>query len=696
MKGVLIFFGLLFVIAKGYSQPLSNLHATRSDALFTTYAAPPARSVYKTDQGYQFQWFDDDAGVEFISANGPNFGLAFQQKNRLVFALNELYKEPVITTSYSDLVRYFYYPVKHLRVEVSFAVYSSETSFAEYRLVNEGSFPVTFTALPYFYFPSGDSLMTIKHQIAPESLTFPVVKQLDGWMKEHNIPLENSLTGCWSMTGCTATAGYGFIRNTRVKEVVDEEESYGKLISSLTGLQRNSGYIQGMVRSREFSLQPGDATVFSIKMEVKRRKGPAAAGKKALSEEFIFPVFDSLVRDDETAYSKIPEIPFHDRDHELLYRSAFSLMRQCMMPPEGECHYNYYVFSREPKWGWGYGGEVFHESLTMLAYTLMDPAGAMNAQRVYMERQDKEGYINYRTGPWLNETIETNGKKTTSAPWFNYENLEIYKITKDRKFLTDAYQSGKKFYQYYVANRDSNNNGLCEWGAHAELESVRDARVAVWDKVGWPANLEGPDLNAMLVMEAKSLAEMAKLLGLPAESNSWQKDAAKRSELINRYMWDRESSFYYNVNKKDQTFTFKTRDDLKIKEIIGFLPLWAGIADSSVAKSLVRILTDTSEFWRPFGVPSLTARDPYYCPIGYWNGPVWVQWNYLVANGLRRYGYDSIAGQITEKVIDNMIMHLKSDHVFWEFYSADDRQAGWNRTYVWAGIVGRMMKEMVK
>jgi len=69
-------------------------------------------------------------------------------------------------------------------------------------------------------------------------------------------------------------------------------------------------------------------------------------------------------------------------------------LRQCMMPPEGKCTDNYYVFSREPKWGWGYGGQVFHESLSMLAYAYMDPTGAMNSQRVYFERQHQEKILN--------------------------------------------------------------------------------------------------------------------------------------------------------------------------------------------------------------------------------------------------------------------------------------------------------------
>jgi glycogen debranching enzyme len=375
----------------------------------------------------------------------------------------------------------------------------------------------------------------------------------------------------------------------------------------------------------------------------------------------------------------------------MLYWSAFSMMRQCMMPPEGECKVPYYVFSREPKWGWGYGGQVFHESLAMLAYVYMDPAGAMNSQRVYMQRQREDGYINYRTGPWLNETIETGGKPTTSAPWYNYVNHEIYQVTKDAGFLKEAYQSGKKFYAYFVSQRDSNANGLCEWGAHAELESVRDARVAVWDKVGWASNFEGPDVNSMLVREAMGLEQMALALGKSEEANEWEQKALERVQKINQKLWDPVSGFYFNINRNDGSFSYKKQDDLKIKEIIGILPLWAGVPDREQAHLLVRNLLDTNQFWRRFGIPSLSAADPYYCPIGYWNGPVWVQWNYLIYRGLKEYGYYYEAKQLSNRVMDNMIFHLKKDHTFWEFYSADDYQAGWNRTYIWAGLAARFI-----
>ena len=72
-------FILLIVLPfPGFSQFLSNLDATRNDALYTTYAAPLSRSDYKTDQGYHFMWYDDENGVQFISKDGLNLGLAFR------------------------------------------------------------------------------------------------------------------------------------------------------------------------------------------------------------------------------------------------------------------------------------------------------------------------------------------------------------------------------------------------------------------------------------------------------------------------------------------------------------------------------------------------------------------------------------------------------------------------------------------
>jgi len=401
-----------------------------------------------------------------------------------------------------------------------------------------------------------------------------------------------------------------------------------------------------------------------------------------------------FIAENEAFFSNVPILKTEDAEIQLLYHSAFNLMCQVMLPAEGRCGFNYYVFSREPTWGWGHGGQVFHESITMLAYAFLNPIGAMDSQRIYRERQYDNGYINYRTGPYLDEIIEYAGELTSSAPWYAWLNWEVFTITNDHEFLKEMYESSKQFYHYYISNRDKDGDGLCEWGGHAVLESVRDAYVAVWDEVGWPSEFEALDLNCMLVMEADALAQMAETLSLREEAEEWRRDAQRRRQQINVTFWDEQTGFYYHVSRDKHTFSHQSENDLKRMEIIGFLPLWAGIASPEQAGRLVDHLTDERKFWRPFGIPSLAADDPYYNDKGYWNGPVWVQWNYLIMRGLINYGYNQEATELVGRVARGMIEQLKKDHNFWEFYSPDEAWAGYHKTYIWAGIINRMLLDI--
>jgi len=669
---------------------LSNLTVSENDPIYTTYNAALSRSEFIVNEGYQFVWYDDQKGINFETQQAGTIGLIFRKNVIVRSKLQQYYQKPLITASYSDLVKFYYYPFKDVKVEEFFLVQSSRIAVRQVRITNESPFNITLNVYPFIQnekdFYTNINSMKNDSGIELQHKEFP-----DGWMKEHNIPFQTDLKDILLLNIKSDSRGtYDVFEKRR-------DTSRTILVNSIMKNELNENLPADrskiIVLGKKFDIPAGKS------VELRLIRGVIEGGKdfseliticKTLMNEDL----DKYIKEDEEIYKNIPVCKFNSRDNELLYWNAFSLIRQCMLPPEGECHYNYYVFSREPRWGWGYGGQVFHESLTMLAYVFMDPMGAMNSQRVFMERQHPDGYINYRTGPYLNESIPENGQLTTSAPWFNWENWEIYKVTKDKEFLKQAYESGKKFYNYYISSRDEDKDGLCEWGANAVLECVRDARVAVWDEVGDPSNFEDVDCNIMLVSEAKSLSSMAKELGLNEESEKWTKDAHNRTDLINKYMWDPETGFYYNVNKKDKSFTFKTKNDLKRKEIIAFLALWAGVANEKQAEALVKHLINPGEFWRKYGVPALSADDSYYNPIGYWNGPVWVQWDYLVFRGLLNYGYTNEAKELAEKVITNMIHQLKTDHWFWEFYSPDDYQAGWNKTYIWAGIIARFMIDL--
>jgi hypothetical protein len=900
---LLVFPSLLNAQTTPQEKPfLSTLAATKNTPLYTTYAAAMKRSEFTLDEGYHFLFYDSTRGAEFVTDNAGDWALGFRKGSKFVYTLSDMFQEPVITLSYPDIVKYFFYPFENIKVDVTFLVHSSHIAIQDINLRNLGTQAVLIDVLPFIQNNdrafSDVQFMKEKYAVAFSHEEFP-----DNWTLRHGVPyvdkvhniymfseapdrmssfrsfkwgpveipqevdiskrpvyvawgtlshknkercrhrppsvkmmvllnndprrilIENAprwgsaeaninpygvfavelgnfgrlrnqdaftvilscseteqdgiVTGFVGDTtsgrdvridailsdvslpkppeglkrdiwgsgrelrlywkgdpqmkynvyrrdyrsgGIYELVGYGIEHNFYTDKNIPGDKIYGYVVTAMDTLGRMSmhtnevnniegsdfltdvrypGQVKGDARdlsrvisaSKRYEIPWGGTAHLRVIRGV-RRAEEAQEKLIAKAEKLMREDLEKYVKDNENIFRAVPDPPFTDPDKRTLYWSAFALMRQVMLPPEGKCSFNYYVFSREPQWGWGHGGQVFHESITMLAYALMDPISAMNSQRVYRERQHKDGYINYRTGPYLDETIPHEGQLTTSAPWYAWENWEIYKISKDKKFLHEMYESSKLLYHYFVKNRDRDGDGLCEWGGEAVLESVRDGRVAVWDQVGYPSNFEALDLNCMLVQEEKALSAMALELGLESDAKEWSRRAADRAKKINQVMWDEESGFYYNVDRKTHTFTFKKPDDLKREEIIGFLPLWAGIADEQQSRRLVRKLKDPKKFWRTYGVPSLAADDPYYTAKGYWNGPVWVQWNYLIMRGLLDYGYKAEAKELVERVAANMIAQLKRDHNFWELYSPDDQWAGHHKTYIWAGIISRMMLDV--
>lgn len=675
--------GLLLVGSAFAQEPyLSNLNASRSDPLFATYAAPIARSNFIVDEGYRFSFYHKGEGVRFSTDHSGDLGMIFHLDGRTIRVLEEMHREPVITTSYSDLVHYTYWPTETIRVDAAFQVYSSSYAIHHLRVANEGSRRVTIDLFPFLHHDEG--LRNI--QVTENAVTFEHTEVLDDWMQNRRdkipyIPERKDIL--------------------LLKDGPDEVGAYASFDEFLTDVEnvRINGYIGPSDTSVvafhcQMSLAPGEHR------EIRLIRG--VVGGFTDSDTLRIGAIDLLeydmelaLRENEQIYSRIPALEFADPDVEMMYWSAFNLIRHLFMAPEGKMSYNHYVYSREPTWGWGYAGQVLHESITMLAYVFMDPESAEDSQRLYMERQWDDGFIYYRVGPYLDEYVFTRGDFTSSAPWFNWENWEIYLVSGNRVFLQEAYESGTRFYNWWIQNRDADRDGLAEWGGHAVLESIRDAKVALWRDIGWPSNFESPDLNAMLVSEARALANIARELGNEEAAALWTVEADSRAERIRQVFWDEEDGFFYHVDRTDNDLTFEKPNDLKRREIVGFLPMWAGVTTREQAERLIKDhLTDPDQFWRTYGIPSLSATDPFYEPQGYWNGPVWVELNYLVFRGLLDYGYVDLAREMASRIFETVIHHLKTDHTFWEFYSPDELWGGHHQTYIWTGIVARMLIDL--
>ena len=127
-------------------------------------------------------------------------------------------------------------------------------------------------------------------------------------------------------------------------------------------------------------------------------------------------------------------------------------------------------------------------------------------------------------------------------------------------------------------------------------------------------------------------------------------------------MWDEETGFYYDYDTETENLH-------KVKSVASFLPLFAGVCDEDKAKRLVEHLTNPNEFYTEVAVPSISVDDATY-GIDMWKGPVWINFNYMIAEGLSEYGFDKVARDITEKTVKLVGQWYEKKGVIFECYDA--------------------------
>jgi Mannosylglycerate hydrolase MGH1-like glycoside hydrolase domain len=675
----------------------SPLAAGAADPVFTTYAAPLARSEYLVDEGWHLRFDDSSQPLALSSDTAGEWGIGFELDGVVLYRVGDYDRLPVVRQSYASLARFDFAPFHGLSIDATFAAYSSRESLLALRLANENRRPRTLRVFAFALAPeSGFGVASIPP--ATDGLLFGHREPRDAWSESPPPEYENEFLDLLLLSrGASSFGGY-----RGGEEAMLADLGRGLVSGDLSFPPR------ALLLVSELAMSPGE----SSELRIVRAVSPVSAGSEpilARSRALLSVSPSALEREEAEVLARAPHAAL-ERDDELVYRGALSLARQSMLPPEGRTEHNYYVFSREPTWSWGHDGQVFHESLSMLAYAFLDPESAMDSQRVFMEAQEKDGYIPYRVGPYVVRTFPVDGEKTTSAPFYSWVNEEVYRAAKGRvddatarAFLEDAYRSGSAFVEFLVSHRDRDHDGLLEWGGHAVLESVRDSLVPIWKLLGGndpkaPSRVEALDLNAMVVMEMRSLAGMARELGRSDEGARWEDRATGLSRLVERTMWDEETGFYYNVDRDTNRFVTGDGLDLRREEIIGFLPLWAGIASREHAEALVSKLTDPKKFWRRFGVPTLSADDPGYEPLVkrccQWNGAVWLEWDYLVFSGLERYGYHDVARELGEKMVLAAGTQLRRNHRFWESYSPDEVKLASPRNYIWNSILARVLLDL--
>jgi hypothetical protein len=125
-------------------------------------------------------------------------------------------------------------------------------------------------------------------------------------------------------------------------------------------------------------------------------------------------------------------------------------------------------------------------------------------------------------------------------------------------------------------------------------------------------------------------------------------DLLKRMEKAEKALeelWDPYTEQYYSRD-------FVTHRLLKQSSIATLLPLYAGTAKKERAALLIKSLENEHMFGTAYPAPSVPTNSTWFNPICYWQGPSWVNINWLIIDGLRRYGYHDHAAALRESTLE--------------------------------------------
>ena len=214
-------------------------------------------------------------------------------------------------------------------------------------------------------------------------------------------------------------------------------------------------------------------------------------------------------------------------------------------------------------------------------------------------------------------------------------------------------------------------------------------------------------LNALMYKELRAMAYIAECLKLPDVAKRFSGDAETLKAKIQEHCWDPRDGFYYSVDlnllpveKPDIEGLMpgdlylhvgqpRTYDCLiqRFSVWCGFMAMWAGIATQEQAEEIVRRqYRDTLSFNAPAGVRTLSPQEKMYntCASGNpssWQGPVWINANYLVFRGLVQYGFDAEARELAEKTILLLGRDYERFGALHEYYLPDNGEPVLNKGF---------------
>ncbi len=241
-----------------------------------------------------------------------------------------------------------------------------------------------------------------------------------------------------------------------------------------------------------------------------------------------------------------------------------------------------------------------------------------------------------------------------------------------KKWLRDHIEVAKQEYEtVWMGTRKPNarlvHQGLSRYYDFNYLHDIAEAESG-WDMTPRfnrkALDYLPVDLNALLYKYEMDFARAARILDDKTDAVRWERAAEARKKAVNDLMWDKSRGLFYDYN-------YKKERRGSISSLAAYFPMWAGMVTEQQARQLVRAL---KRFENKGGLATTDAL-----PLGqlvtnsmptqwaYPNG--WAPLQFIVIQGLEKYGYHEDAERIAMKWLGANLAWFKEHGIFLEKYN---------------------------
>ena len=185
--------------------------------------------------------------------------------------------------------------------------------------------------------------------------------------------------------------------------------------------------------------------------------------------------------------------------------------------------------------------------------------------------------------------------------------------------------------------------------------------------------IEDIGFNSILARNNQILLDLASAARLSVPEDLEMRIGRQRHAL--QKCWDEQEGYFYSRD-------FITHELLHDLTIASLLPIYSGVISTEQAERIVDCLADYKTFSLNHPIPSVPVNHPQFNPHRYWQGPSWINTNWLLIDGLKRYGFTEQAKHLQDQTVS-----LVREHGPYEYFSPLDGQPLGASEFSWSAAL---------